>query len=87
MGATVILGCRNVPAATKVADSINKELGKKLVIVGPALDLFSQDSVKAFAEHINKTYNELDILINNAGVSFMKKCFTPDGIGGIAQVR
>ena len=36
---------------------------------------------------INKKYPKLHILVNNAGVSFMKKEFTSDNVGVIAQVR
>lgn len=84
-GAKVVLGCRNLEAAKKVADEINAATGKQLVVVGPSLELISQDSVCAFAEYMNKEYKELHILVNNAGVSFMKKNFTSDGVGGIAQ--
>jgi hypothetical protein len=35
---------------------------------------------------INKKYPKLHILVNNAGVSFMKKGFTADNVGVIAQV-
>lgn len=87
MGATVVLGCRNTEVAAKIAADINTAVGRRgAVVVGPPLDLFSQESVSEFAAHINKTYPHLHILVNNAGVSFMKKCFTPKGVGGIAQV-
>jgi len=36
---------------------------------------------------VNKSNKELHILVNNAGVSYMKKYFTSDNVGGIAQVR
>jgi len=26
------------------------------------------------------------ILVNNAGINYIKRCFTDDGVGGIAQV-
>lgn len=39
-----------------------------------------------FVLQINQKYKEINILVNNAGVSFMKKTFTEDGVGGIAQV-
>ena len=38
------------------------------------------------ALQINKKYPKLHILVNNAGVSFMKKEFTSDNVGVIAQV-
>jgi NAD(P)-dependent dehydrogenase (short-subunit alcohol dehydrogenase family) len=84
-GATVILGVRNVKAAEDVVKKIkDKHKGAK-VVVGPALDLLSQESVRKFAEHFNKNYDKLHILVNNAGVSFMQRTMTPEGVGGIAQ--
>jgi hypothetical protein len=35
---------------------------------------------------VNKGNKDLHILVNNAGVSYMKKTFTGDNVGGIAQV-
>lgn len=53
---------------------------------GPALDLMKQDSVKAFAEAINKRPGSLDILVNNAGLGYTKKSFTEQGVGMLTQV-
>ena len=56
--------------------------------MGPSsLDLVSQDSVRAFAAAVNKKYKTLDILVNNAGVSFLKKGYTSDNVGVIAQTN
>jgi NAD(P)-dependent dehydrogenase (short-subunit alcohol dehydrogenase family) len=46
-----------------------------------------QDSVKAFAEAINKRAGSLDILVNNAGLGYTKKSFTEQGVGMLTQVR
>lgn len=46
-----------------------------------------QDSVKAFAEAINKRPGSLDILVNNAGLGYTKKSFTEQGVGMLTQVR
>ncbi len=54
--------------------------------VGPPLDLGSQASVRAFAAAINSRPGSLDVLVNNAGISFLKKAFTDDGVGLLAQV-
>jgi NAD(P)-dependent dehydrogenase (short-subunit alcohol dehydrogenase family) len=45
-----------------------------------------QDSVKAFAEAINKRAGSLDILVNNAGLGYTKKSFTEQGVGMLTQV-
>ncbi|PNH06526.1 WW domain-containing oxidoreductase [Tetrabaena socialis] len=87
LGATVILGVRNTSAAEGVVKSIVKKHPGSKVVIGPSLDLMSQDSVRKFAAAINEQYPAIHILINNAGVSFMSKTFTPDGVGGIAQTN
>jgi hypothetical protein len=56
------------------------------VEVGLPLDLGSQASVRAFAAAINARPGSLDLLVNNAGISFLKKAFTDDGVGVLAQV-
>ncbi|GLC47990.1 hypothetical protein PLESTB_000047100 [Pleodorina starrii] len=87
LGATVVLGVRNTKAAEDVAKTIQQRHPGAKVVVGPQLDLISQESVRKFAEAVDKQYPKIDILINNAGVSFMGKTFTPDGVGGIAQTN
>ncbi|KAL6750425.1 hypothetical protein V8C86DRAFT_2813036 [Haematococcus lacustris] len=87
-GATVILGCRNKTAAQQVAEQIKARFpGAKVDVPNPGLDLMSQESVRSFATEVNAAYPELHILVNNAGVSFMKRCFTEEGVGGIAQTN
>jgi len=87
-GATVVLGVRNVDAAREVADKIVKRYpGAKVDLPPSPLDLYSQESVRRFAAEFDKKYASLHILVNNAGVSFMKKCFTEEGVGGIAQTN
>lgn len=86
LGATVVLGVRNVSAGEDVVKQIQQAHPGAKVSVGPPLDLLSQDSVRQFAAAMNKQLSHLDILINNAGVSFMARTITPDGVGGIAQV-
>lgn len=86
-GATVILGVRNLDAAKGVVADIKKRHPQAIVEVGPSLNLVSQDSVRAFAAEINKKFPKLHILVNNAGVSFLKKEFTSDNVGVIAQTN
>lgn len=40
-----------------------------------------------FHAQVDAAYPELHVLVNNAGVSFMKRTITADGIGGIAQAN
>jgi NAD(P)-dependent dehydrogenase (short-subunit alcohol dehydrogenase family) len=58
-GATVVLACRNVEAGREAAAAMS---GTTRV---EALDLASQESVRAFAERWD---GPLDLLVNNAGV-------------------
>ncbi len=58
-GVSVVLACRNVAAGTQAAAGITGDTRVE------ALDLASQESVRAFAERWS---GPLDLLINNAGV-------------------
>ncbi|GIL92709.1 hypothetical protein Vretimale_19417 [Volvox reticuliferus] len=87
LGAKVILGVRNTKAAEDVVKEIQEKHPGAKVVIGPSLELISQESVRKFAEHINKEFPQLHILVNNAGTCFMEKNFTPDGVGGIAQTN
>ncbi|AXI04255.1 SDR family NAD(P)-dependent oxidoreductase [Aquirhabdus parva] len=77
-GADVILACRNPDKAAEAQAELQKLGGKGTVDVIP-LDLNSLDSVKAAAELINKRYDSLDVLINNAGIFGDALRFTEDG--------
>jgi NAD(P)-dependent dehydrogenase (short-subunit alcohol dehydrogenase family) len=44
-----------------------------------ALDLGSLDSVQAFAEQFSAGYQQLDVLINNAGIMMTPESKTKDG--------
>jgi NAD(P)-dependent dehydrogenase (short-subunit alcohol dehydrogenase family) len=66
-GARVILACRDLSKASKAADLIISETGNRKVEV-EKLDLADLDSVRSFANSMNKNLARLDLLINNAGV-------------------
>ncbi|XP_049880792.1 retinol dehydrogenase 14 [Pectinophora gossypiella] len=65
-GARVIMACRNLEAAEKVKDEIIDSTKNTKVVV-KKLDLSSFASIRAFAEDIKKTEQQLDVLIHNAG--------------------
>lgn len=81
----MILGVRNIDAGKGVADEIKRRVPSAKVEVGPSLDLLSQDSVRKFAEAINKRSGPLNILVNNAGLGYMKRGFTEQGVGVLTQ--
>lgn len=66
-GATVIMACRNMHKANRAADQIYtlNPTGKLVVM---ELDLADLDSVLRFTDNFMAQYNQLDLLINNAGL-------------------
>ncbi|XP_068226646.1 retinol dehydrogenase 12-like [Palaemon carinicauda] len=79
-GARVILACRNVQKAQKVADEIIGTTGNGQVYV-KQLDTSDLASVRKFAKEIIDTEKELHILVNNAGIlSPSVKTLTSDGL-------
>jgi NAD(P)-dependent dehydrogenase (short-subunit alcohol dehydrogenase family) len=87
-GATVIMACRNIQLAEQVAETIRSEHPGALIIVGPKLDLASQESVRAFASaYIEKGW-PLHVLVNNAGaIDNGEPWYTQDGVGGLCQIN
>ena len=65
-GARVILACRDLKRANDAAEDVRKLSGNGNVVV-EKLDLASLESVRSFADKINKQEKEINILINNAG--------------------
>ena len=77
-GATVIVPVRNTEKALKVRDEILKTNPNAKIDIR-SLDLSSLNSIKLFADEISKSYNQLDILINNAGIMYCPYSKTQDG--------
>ena len=71
-GHTVIVHGRNKAKAEKVCQEIKSETGSSRVDYTIA-DLLSLADVKQMADEFNKKYEQLDVLINNAGAFFGKK--------------
>lgn len=75
---TVILACRNMDKAKAAKQDILKEAPKAdLDII--QIDLSSLNSVRTFAKNYLEKYQQLDILINNAGVMVPPFSLTEDG--------
>jgi NAD(P)-dependent dehydrogenase (short-subunit alcohol dehydrogenase family) len=66
-GATVIMACRSLEKGETAASQIRSQKPKGQVIL-KQLDLADLGSVRKFAEAFFAEYQQLDILINNAGV-------------------
>lgn len=71
-GHTIIIHGRNKTKAEKVCEEIKNKTGNNNVDFMIA-DLLQLSSIKEMAEEIKKNYNQLDVLINNAGAFFGKK--------------
>ncbi|WP_019201024.1 SDR family NAD(P)-dependent oxidoreductase [Tsukamurella sp. 1534] len=68
-GGRVVMACRDVDGARRIADGIDGD-----VTVGK-LDLADLDSVRAFAD----TVDEVDVLVNNAGLMYVPLTRTKQG--------
>ncbi|CAH1154862.1 unnamed protein product [Phaedon cochleariae] len=85
-GARVILACRNEDKAVQARDSIIRETGNSNVTFG-LIDFSSLESIRQFAKQILANEKRLDILINNAGVGFLRDKMTVDGLQVLMQVN
>eukprot|EP00105_Crassostrea_gigas_P030343 XP_011452614.1 PREDICTED: retinol dehydrogenase 13 [Crassostrea gigas] len=77
-GAKVILACRDVMRAERAATDIMKKSNNQNIVV-KIVDLASLDSIRKFADNINKSEPKIDILINNAGIMMCPYWKTQDG--------
>ncbi len=77
-GATVIIPVRNTEKAKSVREEIIK-INPNAKIDIRSLDLSSLNSIKLFSDEINRDYDRLDILINNAGIMYCPYSKTQDG--------
>jgi NAD(P)-dependent dehydrogenase (short-subunit alcohol dehydrogenase family) len=79
MGARVIMVCRNAEKGKAALKEIRREFGSSQVDLLIA-DMSSQASVRALAEHIQRKYPRLDVLVNNAGDTAAARTLSADGI-------
>lgn len=77
-GATVIMACRSLEKGQAALEQLKGEVPNADVVL-MQLDLASLDSVHAFAEAFEATYDRLDLLINNAGIMMVPYGVTEDG--------
>jgi NAD(P)-dependent dehydrogenase (short-subunit alcohol dehydrogenase family) len=76
--ALVIVAGRNPSKINQAILDLKKEVPAAKLEAG-IVDLSDLESVKNFAEDINKKHQRLDVLINNAGVMFPPPSKTKDG--------
>lgn len=75
----IIMACRNLEKATQAKDQILEEYEAASIALLP-LDLADLKSVDAFVKTIQKTYDKIDTLLNNAGVMAPPYSKTEDGL-------
>merc|ERR1711879_290938 len=76
-GAKVVMLCRDMDKAEKVAAEISDET--KGEIICHRLDLADLASVRECAEQLGNSLEKIDILINNAGIMACPQMKTKDG--------
>ena len=78
MGAHVVVAARNQAKGEAALAEITSRSGSTAVELG-SLDLASKASIHAFAEGFLATHDRLDVLLNNAGLTLLKRSETADG--------
>jgi len=79
MGATIIMVCRNENRGNIAMKEIMDKTGNKNIDLFIA-DLSSQQAIRQFIDAFKRKYENLHVLINNAGVVLKKRTLTFDGI-------
>lgn len=79
LGAYVVMVCRNEEKAEKAKQDIITKTGNSGVEVMLA-DLAYQYEIREMADHFKSKYDQLDVLINNAGTIVSKREETIEGI-------
>jgi len=77
-GATIVMACRNLEKAKPVCEVIQTESKNPNVEV-MKLDLALLKTIRNFTQEFKARYQQLNVLINNAGVFCMKREETKDG--------
>jgi NAD(P)-dependent dehydrogenase (short-subunit alcohol dehydrogenase family) len=76
-GAEVLVAARNPEKATRASQQLEQNSGQKPTVV--ELDLADLASVEKAADELTKSYDRLDLLVNNAGVMAPPYRQTADG--------
>lgn len=78
LGAHVVLVGRSVEKGQAAAAALKAQTQAAVDFV--QADLFSQQSIRALAATLEKTYPRIDVLVNNVGGAFWKRGVTGDGV-------
>jgi NAD(P)-dependent dehydrogenase (short-subunit alcohol dehydrogenase family) len=78
LGAEVVMACRSTDRGMSAKHALEREVpGASLAVL--ELDLADLDAVASFADAFDEAYDELDLLVNNAGVMALPRRETADG--------
>jgi NAD(P)-dependent dehydrogenase (short-subunit alcohol dehydrogenase family) len=77
-GARLVMACRNLAKAEPVRQAIQEESGNSQIEL-MALDLASLASIRGFTGQFSEKYQQLHVLLNNAGTFSMSRQETLDG--------
>ncbi|HKK63095.1 MAG TPA: oxidoreductase [Bacteroidales bacterium] len=80
-GANVILTSRSLEKGEQAKKEIQKAIPGSMITL-MQLDLSDLSSVKSFVKEFKKSYNSLDVLLNNAGIMMTPYFKTKDGFEG-----
>jgi NAD(P)-dependent dehydrogenase (short-subunit alcohol dehydrogenase family) len=78
MGATVVMVCRNQIKGEEAQHEIKEKSGNDAIDLMLA-DLASRESIHELAENIQQHYQQVHVLINNAGIAHLTRRETVDG--------
>ena len=76
-GATVVMACRSEERGRKALRKVEKTAATEPVLL--QLDLSDLQSIRQFSEQFTRQYDQLDILMNNAGIMATPYDTTADG--------
>jgi len=76
-GANVAILCRNEESGTKAAEGFSEYGGRYTCI---PVDIMDSAAVAAAGKSVYEFFDNVDVLINNAGVATLKGFFTPEGL-------
>jgi len=86
LGATVVMVCRDTARGDAALSKIKRKSGSRSVDLLLA-DLSSQEAIRRLASEYKSKYQQLHVLINNAGVYYTKRHVTVDGLEAMFAVN
>jgi 3-hydroxy acid dehydrogenase/malonic semialdehyde reductase len=64
----LVLTARRIDTLKQIAEEITKEVGSGVKVLPVQLDVSKPDEVRSFVENLPKEFQEIDVLVNNAGL-------------------